>query len=434
MTPARAALGSLTLLLPLALAASYYQWAASALAVLALVLIAYTLIETIVMRRLCHRLHVSRQLTRSLSLGVWSKVTLQLHNRSGTELKVQLHDMHPPEFAFEGLPETITLPADHKGSISYRIKPAKRGDFTFNATDSRVSNRFCLWQHHQRLGTPDEVRVFPNFAAQRQYSLLGASQLSQFGIQRKQQHGGGNDFHQLREFRDGDPLRAIDWKATARSRKLIAREYQQEQDQQIVVLLDCGRRMSHADAGLSHLDETLNSVMLLAHLAIKQGDAVGLMTFGGIERWLPPAKGNRASRSMLNRLYDLYPTRSASDYRAAASQLMTRLSRRAMVIIVTNTRNEESDEMIAAITLLKKRHLVVVADLRESAIDHINASKISTLEHALTWLGASNYRIHRRNFHESLRGHGAMILDVIPQNLTAMLVSQYDEIKRLGRL
>lgn len=434
MRPGRAAIGSLILLLPLALAASYFTQALQLLKVVAGLLVLYSISEWFVMRRLSRSVTIERQLTSSLSLGVWSRVSLQLHNKANIELTLELHDMHPSEFGIEGLPEKITLAANQRGAINYRVKPLKRGDYTFTGADCRISGRYCLWQHQRQIEHQSQVRVYPNFAAQSHFTLLGASQLSHFGVQRRQQRGEGSDFHQLREFRDGDPLRAIDWKATSRIRKLIAREYQQERDQQIVILLDCGRRMGHSDGDLSHLDETLNSVLLLSHMAIKQGDAVGLMTFGGIDRWLPPAKGNSASRGLLVKLYDLYPTRAASDFRAAASQLMTRLSRRALVVIVTNTRNEESNEMIAAISLLKKRHLVVVADLRESAVDRIDERPVTTFEQSLTWLGASNYRIKRQHFHDRLRGHGALILDAVPQKLTGMLVSQYYEIKRLGTL
>ncbi len=434
MRPDKALIGCILLLLPVAAAASYYAIALQVLAVGCLLLLFYSLIEWFIIRQSCQSITIARQMTRSLSLDVWSDITLKIHNQSTIGLSLELHDMHPSEFGFDGLPEVMTLAKNQRGTITYRIKPAKRGDYTFAATDCRIRGKLSLWQYRRKIPCLSNTKVYPNFAAQRHYSLLGASHQSHFGIQRKQQRGEGNDFHQLREFRDGDPLRAIDWKATARIRKLITREYQQERDQQIVVLLDCGRRMAHSDAGLSHLDETLNSVLLLAHLAIKQGDAVGMMTFGGVDRWLAPAKGNKASRSLLHNLYDLYPTRSASDFRNAASQLMTRLKRRAMVVIVTNTRNEENDEITAAISLLKNRHLVVIADLRESVIDQIESETPTTLEQSLTWLGASNYRTEREHFHERLRGHGALILDVIPKHLTSMLINQYHDIKRLGRL
>lgn len=434
MRPRKAAFGYLILLLPFAALASASPLALSVLAIGCGLFLLYSVIEWLVIRRASRSIIIDRRVTKTLSLDVWSNVTLKFHNQSWLPLTLQLHDMHPPEFMFDGLPETIILAKNQRGSITYRIKPHRRGEYTFPAVDCRLNSRLGLWQHKRKLPAFSQVKVYPNFAAQRHFALLGASQQNVFGIQRLQRRGEGNDFHQLREFRDGDPLRAIDWKATSRIRKLIAREYQQERDQQIVLLLDCGRRMAHSDEDLSHLDETLNSVLLLSHLAIKQGDAVGMMTYGGIERWIPPAKGNTAGRSLLINLYDLYPTRAASDIRNAASQLMTRLSRRAMVVIVTNTRNEESDEIIAAISLLKKRHLVVLADLRESAVDRIEKTQPASLEESLSWLGASNYQIERQRFHERLRGHGALILDTVPRKLTGMLVNQYYEIKQLGSL
>lgn len=434
MRPRKAAFGCLILLLPVALAASVNTLALTMLLGACGVLLVYSMIEWLLVRQASQSVAIERTITRTLSLDVWSNVTLKIHNQSWLSINLQVHDMHPSEFMFDGLPDSIRLGKDQRGSIIYRIKPHKRGEYTFPSVDCRLNAKLCLWQHKRKLSVISTVKVYPNFAAQRHFALLGASQQSMFGIQRLQRRGEGNDFHQLREFRDGDPLRAIDWKATSRIRKLIAREYQQERDQQIVLLLDCGRRMAHSDSDLSHLDETLNSVLLLSHLAIKQGDSVGMMTYGGVERWLPPTKGNSAGRSLLINLYDLYPTRAASDIRNAASQLMTRLSRRAMVVIVTNTRNEESDEIIAAISLLKKRHLVVLADLRESVVDRIVDKQPASLEDSLSWLGASNYQIERQRFHERLRGHGALILDTVPRKLTGMLVNQYYEIKQLGTL
>ena len=434
MKPAKTAFACLILVLPVAMAASVTPLAVTALLIICSLLLAYSMIEWLLIQRAIQSISIERTITRTLSLDVWSSVTLSIQNQSWLPLTLQVHDMHPAEFTFDGLPETITLRSTRRGTINYRIKPNKRGEYSFPSVDCLVNSSWGLWQHKRKIPAFSTVRVYPNFAAQRHFALLGASQQSMFGIQQQQRRGEGSDFHQLREFRDGDPLRAIDWKATSRIRKLIAREYQQERDQQIVVLLDCGRRMAHSDTDLSHLDETLNSVLLLSHLAIKQGDSVGIMTYGGVERWLPPAKGNTASRSLLINLYDLYPTRAASDIRSAASQLMTRLSRRAMVVVVTNTRNEESDETIAAIALLKKRHLVVFADLRESTVDRIKDRQPASLEDSLLWLGARNYQIERQLFHERLRGHGALILDTIPRKLTGMLVNQYYEIKQLGTL
>ncbi|WP_241086137.1 DUF58 domain-containing protein [Candidatus Vondammii sp. HM_W22] len=168
----------------------------------------------------------------------------------------------------------------------------------------------------------------------------------------------------VREYRAGDSLRQIDWKATSRYRKLISKEYQDERDQQVVFMLDCGRRMRHAETGRMHLDEALNAMLLLAHAAAERGDAVGFLPFGGSRRWLPPRKGGNLVRQLLYRTYDLESTLSAADYLVAAGELMSLRQRRALVIIITNTRDEESADLITGVQMLKRKHLVVVANLR----------------------------------------------------------------------
>ena len=70
------------------------------------------------------------------------------------------------------------------------------------------------------------------------------------------------EFHQLREYRQGDPQRAIDWKATSRTQRLIAREYEEEKDQRVLLVIDCGRRMAAKDDDLSHFDHALNAGLL----------------------------------------------------------------------------------------------------------------------------------------------------------------------------
>lgn len=137
----------------------------------------------------------------------------------------------------------------------------------------------------------------PDFARLYGAELMAVDHwLNQIGVRGGQRRGLGLEFHQLREFRDGDTLRQIDWKATARKRTPIAREYQDERDQQILFLLDCGRRMRSQDGDLSHFDHALNASLLLAYVALRQGDAVGAMTFAGDDRrHLPRARAAPSS-------------------------------------------------------------------------------------------------------------------------------------------
>jgi uncharacterized protein (DUF58 family) len=433
MIPSRYGIYCLLALIPQALLASYSDAALWLLAIVCAVLVLWSVVEFGLLKQQSRKLVINRQVAGSWSLGVPARVSMEVHNNSARRCRLECYDLHPGMFESEGLPQSIVLQAQQRGKLSYRITPTQRGDHQLHGVACRLTQ--WLWQYQYTAPLVNNVRVYPNFAAQKHFNrLAGASLQTQLGTEKRRQRGGGSDFHQLREFRDGDPLRAIDWKATSRLKKIIAKEYQDERDQQIVVLLDCGRRMAHSDGRLSHLDETLNAVMLLSHIAVRQGDAVGLMTFGGVDRWIAPIKGHTASQQLLKQLYDLRPTREAPDFLGAANLLMQRMRKRALVIIVTNTRNDEQQALTEAITLMRKRHLVLMADLQESVVGDLLVQPVTDSDSAHAWLGACGYQALRDQFHNRLRGHGALILDTAPALLTGHLINRYQQIKNLGSL
>ena len=100
--------------------------------------------------------------------------------------------------------------------------------------------------------------------------LAGDRRLQEIGIKTFVQRGEGTDFKQLSEYRYGDSVRHIDWKATLRLDKPIVREFQDERDQRVMLLIDCGRRMRaddrHGAIGTAHFDQVLNAVMLIGAL------------------------------------------------------------------------------------------------------------------------------------------------------------------------
>jgi uncharacterized protein (DUF58 family) len=258
--------------------------------------------------------------------------------------------------------------------------------------------------------------------------------LSQMGVQKTRRRGEGLDFDQLREYREGDPQRSVDWKASQRFDRLISREYQEERDQQIVFLIDCGRRMGAKDGPSSHFDHALDATMLLAYVSLRQGDAVGLMTMSGRRLWLPPRKSQAMVSRILNEVYSLQPGLLTSDYTQAAVELAARLKKRALVVIISNLRDEDDDALLPALRLLQRRHLVLFASLRERAIDDAIAQPVDAYQDALTHAAAVEYRIRRDAAFARLKQGNVVCLDVPPQRLAMALVNQYLEVKRSGRL
>jgi len=380
------------------------------------------------------RLTVVREIGHTLPVGTWQTVGLKL--AAGAAVAGWLRDRHPAACQASGLPIFFRLAAGQWLRAGYRLHLTDRGRQDFPAVDLRLLSPLRLWLVPETLPVADAVRVFPNFARIAQYTLLATdNRLSQLGVLNRRRRGEGMEFHQLRDYRQEDSPRQIDWKASARLGRLISREHQDERDQQIVFLLDCGSRMRARDGDLSHFDHTLNALLLLAYVALNQGDAVGIATFGHAQpRYLPPRKSVSTVNRLLNAVYDLQPSLQTPDYLQAAENLVKRLSKRAFVVLVSNLRDEDDDTLGPAMALLGRRHAITLASLQEPVLDDILAAPVDDFDAALTRAAALQYAHARRRQAAMLRHGGVQIVDVSPRDLPLALINHYWQRKRAGAL
>lgn len=383
---------------------------------------------------------VQRHLPGSLALGRWSEVRVELEHEFQRNVPLTLFD-HGPQgpgnrCELEYLPQNIILRPHRKAQLTYRLRPTSRGHFTFERIEIQLRSPLRLWLSRRYLEIFNSARVYPDFARLHNGQLLAVDNwLSQIGVRQRQRRGLGLEFNQLREFREGDSLRQIDWKATARQRTPIAREYQDERDQQIVFLLDCGRRMRSQDGELTHFDHALNACLLLGYVALRQGDAVGVSTFAAEQdRHLAPVKGAAQLNVLLNHVYDLNSTQRPADYSAAIRQVLIRQKRRALVVLVTNLRDEDDEDLLGAVKQLSRQHRVLVASLREEVLDELRQAPVQTWQQALDYCGTVEFLNARAGLHERLTAHGIPVLDVRPAELGPQLVSRYLSWKKAGTL
>ncbi|GLH19392.1 membrane protein [Pseudomonas atacamensis] len=401
---------------------------------LLLALLALAVIDAVRLRRLPSP-RIKRQMPGSLALGRWGEVKLEVAHEFAEPLNINFFDHVPDGLAFEYLPTVVELQPGHVSQLTYRLRPLERGHFCFEQCEVNLPSPLGLWSGKRLLSVRDETRVYPDFARLYGGELRAVDNwLSQLGIRQRQRRGQGQEFHQLREFREGDSLRQIDWKATARQRTPIAREYEDERDQQIIFLLDCGRQMRSHDGELSHFDHALNACLLLSYVALRQGDAVGMSTFAGDEpRHVAPVKGSGQLNVLLNAVYDLGSTQLPADYQAAANQLLARQKRRALVVLVTNLRDDD-DQVLGAVRRLSAQHRVLVASLREEALDRLRQTPVQTLPEALAYCGTIDFLNDRLQLHERLTAHGVAVMDVRPAELGAGLVTSYMSWKKTAAI
>jgi uncharacterized protein (DUF58 family) len=384
-----------------------------------------------------------RQLPAAFAIGAQRPIALTLELGAVAEprtWRITLHDHADASLQTQGLPMRLEIAQGTRLEAAYTVIPTRRGEVSFNAADTRVRSRWGLCEMLEKLGEQQVRRVYPDFAQIARYAwLAGDRRLQEIGIKTYRRRGEGTDFEQLAEYRPGDPVRHIDWKATLRFEKPILREFQDERDQNVMLLVDCGRRMRADDrmqaAGTAHFDQVLNAIMLLAYVALQHGDAVGALTFGtppGEERASPPRKGVLALNALMGQLYGVQPTLAHSDYVAAAQALLRRQPKRSLVIVITNFRDEDSDELAQALRLLRSRHLVLLASLRERIVRELAEQPLISAEATLEAASAHLHEQSRRDAFNRLAARDALMVDAEPERLGIELVNRYHAVKRAG--
>lgn len=376
-----------------------------------------------------------RIVANTLALGTWSHVEIRLYWPGRVPSWFAAFDHHPVDFLQEGLPARVSTHGKNSHALRYRVQAISRGDHRFGRIQLRIRSPWHAWLQQVSVGDEMLVRVFPNFAPLARHALRAVDYRNALvGLQKRRRRGQGMDFSQLREYREGDAMRQIDWKATTRMGKMISREYQDERDQRILMLIDCGRRMGARDGNLSHFDHSLDAVLMLAYVSLAHGDRVGLMTLGGPERYLPAQHSSATVSRILRETYDLQPTLQVSDFERAAQQLLLRERKRALVVLMTNLRDEDDQGLIAATRLLGQRHLVLVASMRESVLDQAQEAPSVTPHAAARVAAAVGYARRREATLRRLRAEGVLCLDVSPDELAVETVNRYLAVKAANQL
>ena len=261
--------------------------------------------------------------------------------------------------------------------------------------------------------------------------LARHNRVAEVGVRLSQLRGRGTEFDRLREYRREDEYRSIDWKATARTRQLVSREYVVERNQNILFLLDCGRSMCNEFGGITHFDRALNAAILLSYVALRQGDTVTMLACSHrVERYVPTLRGATSMKSLVRQTFDLEPSQQATDYGLMAEQLRHRHRKRSLVVLLTHAIDEVHLESIGqTLRQLKYPHLVLGAFLknvplheRMTAIPRTDFEAFQVAA-AADLIGAQSRRI------AEFEQHGLLVIDALPDQLSSQLISRYLDIK-----
>jgi uncharacterized protein (DUF58 family) len=375
---------------------------------------------------------IERETTRVASLRKNHRVTLQISNLSYQSRTGWIRDDVPQEFEPDPKEFVLRLAARSRVTVHYELKASRRGAFTLNQLNLRVRSRLGFWQRLLIYPQVTELHVYPDMKQLAEYAILArTNRLSRMGVRRTRRVGLENDFERLRDYTLDDNYKYIDWRASARRLKLTVKDFQTSQSQRIIFLLDCGRLMTNEAAGLSLLDHSLNAALLLSYVALRQGDAVGMIAFADrVLRYVPPRGGLKQMNQLLHASFNRFPELIESRYDDAFLYLNTHCKKRSLVVLISNVIDEVNAHQIEGyLRNLVGRHLPLGVILRDHRLFDAADRDPASDEQLFQAAAASEILIWRHQVLRDLEHHGVLALDVFPEDMTAPLVNSYLEIK-----
>jgi uncharacterized protein (DUF58 family) len=341
----------------------------------------------------------------------------------------------PDTVEIEGLPARFRVPADGLAQARGTIRPRRRGTFRLGPAAARALGPRGLGWARVHPADAVEVRVDPPVEPLRRLSLDSSRTRRQGGAVRRLR-GVGSEFESLRDYRPDDDSRWIDWKATARRRRLTSREYQVDEHQSVVFLVDTGRLMATEDGERSKLDHALGAALAIGWAAMTRGDNVGLLAFDrGVKAELRPGRGAAQTVRMHEALGRLQPSLVEPDYEGALARLQQRVRKRSLVLVFTDLVDERvSADLIRAVALAGRRHLVIVVTLSDRELVDRLARPPATAREAYGNAVAADALLLRDAAVRRLKRSGVRVVDSPADRLAADAVEAYLRVRRENRV
>jgi uncharacterized protein (DUF58 family) len=382
------------------------------------------------------QLETAMQVPASLQIGEHGSVVVGVTTggyRRSTRFELVREQRPGTEFA-----ETIGLDVapGQRGEVRFPVLARRRGKIELDAIWVRWRGPLGLIQVVKRIAVGRAIDVVPNVRGVRSSVLQFFSREALFGNKVQEQKGSGTEFEALRDYEVGLDSRFIDWKHSARHRKLVCKEFQTERNHQIVLAFDTGYLMVEPLDGLPRLDHAINAGLLPSWISLQGGDFVGMLGFDEVMRQYQQPRRGVSNFSRLQRATASLEYRHAeTNFTLGLAELSARLKRRALVILFTDFVDTVTAElMIEATQRIARQHVVVFVTLRDAVLHGYADAAPDRFEDVAQSVIAHDFLRDRRTVFERLSRIGVHCLDVPSRSLPIGLINRYLLIKQRGLL
>lgn len=347
-------------------------------------------------------------------------------------LRVQAALSAPEQIGAEARVETVRLLRGLESSTCLEAVGRRLGPVAWPPPAIRIGGALGLAWWPRGIAGEYTVTVVPDLLVR-----SGRAQGSRASAeQRARRMGAGTEIFQLRDHRRGDPLRVIDWKASARRGRPISRDMIEDQNLEIVVAVDAGRASGLAAGELDRLSLYINVAARLAQRAAALGDAVGLLIFAAQPlAVLAPARGDGGVARIRKLLSACRVDPGESNPVLAAARIRTLTHRRSLVVLLTDLEEASSTEqLLQAVRLLSPKHFALIAGLESARIAALAEAGVREPLGAYRALAAVEYCNTLAGNVRGLRALGAAAITARPEQLDRAVLDAYREHRQRRRV
>ena len=374
------------------------------------------------------RIDGSRTCADRFSNGDDNEVHLRVFSHYRLPVWLTVVDEAPVEFRRRDIALAVRLKPNTGRALTYLLRPVRRGDYRFGHIRVFTSVLLRCMERRFTLGEEQDIKVYPSYLMLRRYELLAFTQrLTEMGIKRIRRPGNNTEFEQIKDYVKGDDYRAINWKATARTSRLMVNVYNEERSQQVYCIIDNGRLMQQTSEGMTYLDWAINTALVLSFVSIHREDKAGFVTFGGkMDTFLPADRNAGQMQAILESLYRQQTVFDESDYAALVTTIGQRVQRRSLLILFTNFSTVEATRrQLPYLRQLARRHRVLVVFFRDEELETFIQQKPTTEEDYFQQVTAEQDVANRQLIASMLRQYGMETLLVKPRELSIGVLNKY---------
>ena len=382
------------------------------------------------------RLVIERADIGPVRLGEPTTSQLTVTNPTRRAIRGQLRDAWQPSAGSRGERHTLKLPGGERRRFVTGLRPTRRGDRAADRVTIRSRGPLGLAARQRSYDVPGVVRALPPFASRKHLPSRLASLRQLDGRSAVRIRGQGTEFDSLRDYVEGDDVRSIDWRATARRRTVVVRTWQPERDRRVILMLDTSRTAAGRIADQPRLDAAMDAALLLAALASRAGDRVDFLAG---DRWIRARMAAAANRTtMLNDLVQamapLEPALLEASWPTLASAISNVSRRRSLVVLLTPLEPAAINEsLLPTLASLTAHHRVVLASVADPQLPALAEARTTTRQ-VYAAAAAERTLAMRERTAAVLRRLGVDVLDAPPEQLPPKLADHYLMLKAKGLL